>query len=78
MLSGGAGRLGVTEGLRRVPFIDKRHGAGGGARSGKDARRARHTMAGAARRALIILQSDGTRQADEVKVRIVTRREVGG
>jgi hypothetical protein len=61
-----------------VPFIDRRRGAGGGGRSGKDARRARHTMAGAARRVLIILQSDGTRLADKVKVRIVTRREVGG
>jgi hypothetical protein len=81
MLSGGAGRLGrlgVTGGLRGVPFIDRRRRARGGARSGKDAPRARHIMVGAARRALIILQSDGTRLVDEVKVRIATRHEVSG
>jgi hypothetical protein len=65
-------------GLRGVPFIDRRRGARGGGRSGKDARHARHTMVGAARRALIILQSDGTRLANEVKVRIVMRYKVGG
>jgi hypothetical protein len=61
-----------------VPFIDRRRGAGGGGRNGKDARRARHTMVGAARRALIILHSNGTRLADEVKVRIVMCYKVGG
>ena len=65
-------------GLRGVSFIGRRRGAGGGAGTGKDARRARHTTAETSRHALIILQSDGTRLACEVKVRTVMRREVGG
>ena len=60
------------------PFIGRRCGARSGARTGKDAWLARHTMAGAARRTLIILQSDGMRLAGEVKAWTQTCREVGG
>ena len=45
-------------GLRGVSFIGRRRGAGGGVGTGKNAWRARHTMAATARRALIILQGD--------------------
>jgi hypothetical protein len=62
MVSGGAGQISeicVMGGLCGLSFIGRRRGAGGGAGTGKDVRRARHTMVAAARRALINFAARG-------------------
>jgi hypothetical protein len=57
------------------PLKGKRPGDRCGARTGKDDRRARHTLVEAARRALNYFAE---RLADKVRARIATCHEVGG